>query len=114
VVKKKQKAEVGHIDIRMHPDLKVALDNYCEAHLEKVTESIASAIKNYIGFGKAAVSTAGTPLGTDEGKTFRLSIRVHPRLKDALAEYCKRHTTNHTQVVTDAIKIYIGVLQKFE
>ena len=40
------------LDIRMHPKLKEALDKYCEAHLESITEAVTTAVKRYIGFDK--------------------------------------------------------------
>ena len=104
----KSKNHITNIDIRISPDLKEALDTYCEENLEKASEAVTSAIKSYIGFGKTEKTEIGELPKKDEGKTLRLNIRVHVRLKDALNEFCLKNNAKITDVVTHAIKLYIG------
>jgi hypothetical protein len=108
VTQKKENSQIAYIDLRIHPHLKQALDKHCDAHLEKISEAVTNAIKSYIGFGKPAIDKAEKEFGQDEGKTFRLNIRVHPRLKEALEVYCHKNEEKYTQAVTNAIKLYIG------
>jgi hypothetical protein len=108
VTKKKENIQIAHIDLRIHPQLKRALDKHCEVHLEKISESVTNAIKNYIGFERPAIDKSDIGFEADEGKSFRLNIRVHPRLKEALESYSNKHNENYTQLVTNAIKHYIG------
>jgi hypothetical protein len=109
VAPRKGNIQIAHIDLRIHPHLKLALDKYCEVHLEKISEAVTNSIKNYIGFGKPAIDKTDIKFEQDEGKSFRLNIRVHPRLKEALEEYCKKNNEKYTLVVTNAIKHYIGL-----
>jgi diketogulonate reductase-like aldo/keto reductase len=104
--------QVPNINLRIHPQLKQLLDEYCEENLEKISEAISSAIKDYIGFGNFKGQKIENKLESDEGKTYRLNIRVHPRLKKALVEYCKKNNENFTEAVTNAIKLYIGYHKK--
>ena len=87
----KLKNHITNIDIRVAPNLKQALDAYCEENLEKVAEAVTSAIKSYIGFGKSEKTKIGEFPKKDEGKTLRLNIRVHVRLKNALNEFCENN-----------------------
>jgi hypothetical protein len=101
--------QISNIDIRIHPELKRRLDLFCEENLEKISEAVSSAIKELIGFGKQGDSGMfQSEDDRDEGKTFRLNIRVHPRLKDALNEFCTRNNIKYTHAITVAIKKYIG------
>jgi hypothetical protein len=108
VTLKKETIQIAHIDLRIHPHLKLALNKHCEVHLEKISEAVTNSIKNYIGFGKPAIDKSNINFEQDEGKSFRLNIRVHPRLKEALEEYCKKNNEKYTLAVTNAIKQYIG------
>jgi hypothetical protein len=112
VTQKKENIQIAHIDLRIHPHLKRALDKYCDAHLEKISEAVTNAIKSYIGFGKPAIDKAVKEFEQDEGKSFRLNIRVHPRLKEALEAYCRANSEKYTETVTNAIKLYIGLNKK--
>ena len=51
---------------------------------------------------------------SDDGKVTRLDIRMHPRLKDALQEYCDSHLETITEAVTNAIKRYIDFEKTIE
>ena len=44
--------KVTRLDIRMNPKLKKALEEYCDQHLETITEAVTNAIKKYIGFDR--------------------------------------------------------------
>jgi hypothetical protein len=46
------------------------------------------------------------------GKANRLEIRIHPILKKALQEYCKKNLESTTEAVTNAIKAYVNFNKK--
>jgi hypothetical protein len=48
----KDDGKAGRLEIRIHPTLKRALENYCKRNYESVTEGVTRAIKQYIGFEK--------------------------------------------------------------
>lgn len=105
---KNKKDSISSINIRIHPDLKAALDRHCEEHIEKISEAVTAAIKNYIGFGKPQIDRPVIINKTIEDKTLRLDIRVHSRLKEALQDYCEKKIESLTGVVTISIMQYIG------
>jgi len=108
MTEKKRKEPVPSINIRIHPELKDALDKYCDEHIEKIAEAVTSAIKHYIGFGKPPIQKPLLKVETADSKPLRLDIRVHPRLKTALQEYCTNRSESITDVVSTAIMTYIG------
>jgi hypothetical protein len=50
--RKTENIKSERLEIRIHPRLKQALDDYCAKHLEKLTEAVTNAIKKYVGFEK--------------------------------------------------------------
>lgn len=113
MAKKLKKDAIANLDFRMHPELKQQLDAYGEMHLEKSTESITSALKSYIGFNAPPVKKPAVIPETDKGKSLRLNVRIHERLKEALEEYCKKSGETYTDAITNAVKMYIGCTDSF-
>lgn len=48
----KDQGKTERLDIRIHPILKKALENYCKENLESTTEAVTNAIKAYVNFNK--------------------------------------------------------------
>jgi hypothetical protein len=105
---KKNSSKIAYLDFRLSPSLKMALDKYCDEHIEKTTEAINNAIKCTTGFGGTPLKKTIQQFEPDTGKTIRLNVRTHPLLKISLDEYCLKNGMNLTDAVTNAIKNYIG------
>jgi hypothetical protein len=102
--------KTGRIEIRIDPDLRSFLAEYCEKNLQTTAEAVTHAIKELIGFGKP--NPAKRQIIEDlsgSKKTERLEIRIHPRLEKELVKFkTENRIDNVSLVITEAIKQYIG------
>ena len=94
------------IEMRISTGLHEALENYCEHNLVTVAEAATQAIKNFTGFNSLEKISREITEDTAE-KPKRLEIRIHPKLKEHLREFCQNRKTSISSVVTNAIYEYI-------
>lgn len=99
------------IEMRISEGLQLALEGYCERNLVTVAEAATQAIKNFIGFNSETPVRRQITEDSDE-KPKRLEIRIHPKLKQSLVEFCKVHDeASISSVVTNAIYKYLKLEQ---
>lgn len=111
--KKSKKSDAARLELRISEELHNKVREYGEQHLENTSEIIVNAIKQTIGFQNAA-SAKKIPFtektdSEEKKKLFRLSIRIHPMLKDALSDYAKSQECTLSQVVIFGLKKYINL-----
>ena len=109
--KKSKKSDPARLELRISEELQKRVRDYGEQHLENMSEIIVNAIKQTIGFQNAAtaekIPTADKAETGDEKKQFRLSLRIHPVLKEALNKYAESQECTLSQVVIFGLKQYI-------
>jgi len=94
------------IEMRISIQLEEALNHYCEQNLVTVAEAATQAIKQFIGFNSSEQTSREIAEEIAE-KPKRLEIRIHPKLKEQLREFCQRNDASISLVVTNAINLYI-------
>lgn len=109
--KKSKKSDPARLELRISEELQKKVRDYGEQHLENMSEVIVNAIKQTIGFqnvsgAKMIPASEKTDTG-DEKKKYRLSLRIHPMLKDALNKYAENQECTLSQVVIFGLKQYI-------
>ena len=109
--KKSKTSNAARLEIRFSEELQTRVRDYGEQHLENISEIIVNSIKQTIGFQnissvKKMPASEKTDRG-DEKKQFRLSLRIHPVLKDALNNYTEKQECTLSQAVIFGLKQYI-------
>jgi UDP-N-acetylmuramyl pentapeptide synthase len=103
----------GRIQIRISADLKNSLETVCARRLESISEAVTHAIKSYIWFGMSQHPKPKIYKLTEDKKDERLEIRIHPKLRAALLDFCGNHNIETiSQAVIIAIIQYLKHIKK--
>jgi hypothetical protein len=98
----------GRIEIRISADLKNSLETVCARRLESISEAVTHAIKNFIGFGMSQHPKPKIYKLTEDKKDERLEIRIHPKLRASLLDFCGKYNIETiSQAVIMAITQYL-------
>lgn len=110
IMKNRGSGKTKTIDMRISNALKKALESFCRKNLQTSSEAVTHAIKQFIGFGQInPPKRKVAKINLDKKKNKRLQIRIHPRLKNQFAKFCKSSgIENHSVALTEAIRIYVG------
>lgn len=111
--KKTNKIAAARLELRISEELHRKVRDYGERYLENSSEIIVNAIKQTIGFQNIS-RVKDVPQSEKEDasglkKQFRLSLRIHPSLKEELNTYVERQGCTLSQAVIFSLKNYLKI-----